>query len=330
MNYDDENDTLDEEFVIEFDENTDETAGIETTQEAEKEEPEAKEDQETASAESEGVSTQAVDKEDLSDEDRQKLGNRAQKRIQRLVRQRKEVEEKNAALESRLSELEHNAREFDVRSRRGQVASLKQHTTRLEAQEAQVKQAYKNARESGDIDGEVEANDALATIKAEQMLVTRAMQQAEANVPSQENVEDRRPVQTDTSADTATAPKPDPKAKAWQRQNMWFGGDTRKEKFMTQEALDIHDEIVAEGISPVDDTEEYYAELDRRVRTEFPDEFKDSSGTKSSPVVGGRTRSAGSGKRTIKLSKSEVARAKRLGTTPEAYAREKAKIAART
>jgi len=327
MNYDDENDTLDEDFVIEFDESTDETASDEATQEAEKEEPEAKEDQETASAESEGVSTEAVDKEELSDEDRQKLGNRAQKRIQRLVRQRKDTEEKNAELQSRLDEMEHNAREFDVRSKRGQVASLKQHTTRLEAQEGQVKLAYKNARESGDIEAEIEANDALATIKAEQMLVTRAMQQAEANVPSEESTEDRRPVQ-ETPETVPDAPRPDPRAKTWQRQNMWFGGDTRKEKLMTEEALDIHEEIIADGISPVEDTEEYYAELNQRVRTAFPEEFKDS-GTKTSPVVGGRTRSAGSGKKTVRLSKTEVARAERMGVSLEVYAREKAKIAAR-
>jgi hypothetical protein len=332
MFIDDDNDTLEEDFVVELDSDTDEEASDKApdeTQEAEEPDAKEKDKEDDAPAESEGASTQAVDEQELSDEDRTKLGNRAQKRIQRLVRQRKEVEEKNAALEARLEKLEHSNREFDVRNKRSQVSSLKQHASKLDAQEEQATQTWKLARESGDLDQEAAANNILATVKAEKLLVQRAVQQAELNEPAAAEEEgEERPQRQPAQP----AVRPNKRAKEWQKKNLWFGGDTGKEKFMTQEALDIHADIMAEGINPNDDPEEYYAELSQRLAVEFPDEFKTSKEGKRSPVSGGGTRSTNSnGKKVIRLSKSEIATAKRLGVTPEAYARGKAKqLQART
>ncbi len=319
----DDNDTLEEDFVLELESDTDESPSEQEPLETQgPEEVEAKEQEDTP-AEEEGAPAETVEEEsqELSEEDRSKLGNRAQKRIQRLVRQRKEVEEKNAELEQRLAELEHSNREFDVRNRKSQTAALKQHASRLEAQEEQAKQAYKVARESGDFDMEVQAQDVLATVKAEKLLVARAAQQAELAEP-----EDQGESMAPSGQEPAPTVRPDRRAMSWQKKNLWFGGDSRKDQVMTQTALDIHEEIMAEGINPQDDVDEYYAELDQRLAAEFPDEFKTSVKGKGSPVVGGGTRSANkSGKKVIRLSKSELATAKRLGITPEAYARGKAK-----
>ena len=119
MNIDD-TDTLDEDFVIELESDTDKAddqqAPVETQ---EVEETQAKENEQETNAYDEGEPAKTLeDEQDLSEEDRSKLGNRAQKRIQRLVRQRKETEAKNADLETRLAELEHSNREFDVRNRK--------------------------------------------------------------------------------------------------------------------------------------------------------------------------------------------------------------------
>ncbi len=323
MNIDD-TDTLDEDFVIELESDTDKAddqqAPVETQ---EVEETQAKENEQETNAYDEGEPAKTLeDEQDLSEEDRSKLGNRAQKRIQRLVRQRKETEAKNADLETRLAELEHSNREFDVRNRKSHTAALKQHASRLGAQEEQANQAFKVARENGDIDMEMKANDVLATVKAEKILLARAAQQAEQNESA--NVDE-----SSAPARAAAAPtsKPDRRAMGWQRKNLWFGGDNRKDQVMTQTALDIHEEILAEGINPQDDVEEYYAELDQRLATEFPTEFSDSVlKGKGSPVVGGGTRSTNkSGKKVIRLTKSEIATAGRLGITPEAYARGKTK-----
>ena len=92
---------------------------------------------------------------------------------------------------------------------------------------------------------------------------------------------------------------------------------------MTQAAMIIHKELIEEGIYPDSDPDEYYNELDARVRTEFPGKFKQDSSVKKVQVVAGGTRTSPSGKQKVTLTKSEVETANKLGVSLQEYARHK-------
>ena len=114
----------------------------------------------------------------------------------------------------------------------------------------------------------------------------------------------------------------DPKAESWGAKNKWFGTDTA----MTYTAFDIHNKLEAEGYDPQSD--EYYAEIDKRIRLEFPHKFDtvtDTTAESTKPVqtVAAATRSTKTGRRTISLTPSEVAIAKKLGVSLEDYAKQK-------
>src|SRR6056300_733263 len=114
----------------------------------------------------------------------------------------------------------------------------------------------------------------------------------------------------------------DPRAEAWGSQNKWFGTDTA----MTYTAFDIHNKLESEGYDPQSD--EYYAEIDKRIRLEFPHKFDTVTDTKAQstkPVqtVAAATRSTKTSRKTISLTPSEVAIAKKLGVSLEDYAKQK-------
>ena len=122
------------------------------------------------------------------------------------------------------------------------------------------------------------------------------------------------------------APKPDTKALAWQEKNDWFG----KDEEMTSLALGVHEKLVRSGIDPTSD--EYYRRIDSTMQKRFPeyfgdatlDEEKPAERTKPSTVVAPATRSTAPKK--VRLTKTQVALAKKFGLTPEQYARETLKL----
>lgn len=114
------------------------------------------------------------------------------------------------------------------------------------------------------------------------------------------------------------APTPDPKAQEWADSNDWFGSD----RAMTMTAFAIHEDLVNEGIDPT--TDDYYTEVDNRIRNEFPHKFNDEdSSQKSRPVqaVAPVKRGAKTGRKSVKLTPSQVAIAKKLGVPLEEYAK---------
>ena len=115
---------------------------------------------------------------------------------------------------------------------------------------------------------------------------------------------------------TAPQAQPDPKAQEWAQDNKWFGTD----KAMTYTAYDIHNQLVREGIDARDD--EYYTEIDRRIRKEFPHKFSDGGDVnRPKQKVAGVVRKSATGRRTVKLTPSQVAVAKKLGVPLEEYAK---------
>ena len=175
------------------------------------------------------------------------------------------------------------------------------------------------AKEAGDLAAEVEANKEIARLGYEEarLVEAKAMQEQLAKTESKEQEIPKVSPQQKSVAD--------PKAEAWGSKNRWFGTDTA----MTYTAFDLHKKLVEEeGFDPQSD--DYYAEIDKRIRLEFPHKFDNTDDkvqkdtTKPAQIVASAKRSVNnSGRKTIRLTPSEVAIAKKLGVPLEEYAKQK-------
>ena len=186
-------------------------------------------------------------------------------------------------------------------------------TTNLEAAKAKLQ----NAINLGDVDAQTQANLEIAELANDNAKLNRlkAMYEQKANQTTQ-------PTQPAASAPTQpAAPPPDPRADAWAAKNTWFGTDNA----MTYTAFDIHKKLVEEGYDPNLSPDEYYSEVDKRIRLEFPHKFGNNESTTAEPVqtVASAKRPATKGRRkTVKLTPSQVAISKRLGVPLEEYAKQ--------
>jgi phage I-like protein len=181
---------------------------------------------------------------------------------------------------------------------------------------ANAKIALKSAIDSQDVDGQVNAQQQIAELTMEAARL-RTMKVAQEDSVARQKEVNITPQQT-----TQTA-RVDPKAEDWASKNNWFGQDSA----MTYTAFDLHKKLVEEeGIDPKSD--EYYEEIDKRIRLEFPHKFatKEDTSTESTnkPVqnVASAKRPSQTGrKKTVRLTPSQVAIAKRLGVPLEEYAK---------
>jgi hypothetical protein len=254
--------------------------------------------------------------EEEGSEDKKLYGKRAEKRIKRLVKQRKELEERLTALEEEKVEFTKERNVLANRSNESELVAVTQYGNRLKAQEKEILSSLRSAKEAGDVDKEIDATDKLASVKAEALVVRQYEERAKAL--------SREKVSTEETVETKPRQvAPDRKAVQWQKRNSWFGGDNQSEKIMTQAAMIIHKELIEEGVYPDSEPDEYYNELDARVRTEFPGKFKQDPSVKRVQVVAGGTRTSPSGKQKVTLTKSEVETANKLGVSLQEYARHK-------
>jgi hypothetical protein len=170
------------------------------------------------------------------------------------------------------------------------------------------------AREQQDFAAEVEAQKEIARLGYEEARLVETKQMAEeaAKVaPKQQELLRITPQRTEQA---------DPKAESWGAKNRWFGTDTA----MTYTAFDLHRKLTdEEGFDPSSD--EYYAEIDKRIRLEFPQKFDitNVNSTKPTQIVASARRSVNnSGRKTVRLTPSQVAIAKKLGVPLEEYAKQ--------
>ena len=213
----------------------------------------------------------------------------------------KKVKEDQESLQSKLKTIEPNY----VTAMEGRV------TSGLQAAQA----ALSRAREAGDIAAEVEAQKMIAKLGVEEARVANLKKKAEA--------EPKEPVKTPT-LDEAIAPKsaaPDPKAEAWAEKNPWFGTDNA----MTYTAFDLHKKLTEEeGFDAQSD--EYYTEIDKRMRLDFPHKFgktETTASTKPTQTVASAKRSVNNkSQKTVRLTPSQVTIAKKLGVPLELYAKQ--------
>jgi hypothetical protein len=252
-----------------------------------------------------------------SDEDElSAYSTKVQTRISRITEKyRKEQRDREEATRIAQKLLEEN-QQLKSRVQALDTGYLTEYGARLEHQEHLVKGAYRVAYESGDSDAMLAAQEDLAKIVLEKQRYATAKQRSEAAAAPQRT---EREVPVQTQQPQQQAPRPDPKAQGWAEKNKWFGED----RIMTTAALSIHQTLIEdEGFDP--NTEEYYTEIDRRLRSEFPQKFaarKPGGGSQVAPAGNSASRSTTQERRTVRLTPSQVAIAKRLNVPLEEYAK---------
>src|SRR6056300_1212404 len=246
-----------------------------------------------------------------------------QKRIDKLVFQKKEAERREKAA---LDFAEGIKKKFDSSIKKLNSTDdqyLKELDARVDAQREQVKVALQSAIESQDASKIMEANDRLTQLAVEKEKARLEMNNREQQKKAdEEKSKQQQYVQAEPQTAESSQPEPQitPKAKKWAEENKWFGND----EVMTNAAITIHNNISQEGIEV--DSDEYYNEVNSRLKRYFPESFDqtDDESKKETPKPVQTVASAGrsqQGRRTVKLTKSQVAIAKRLNVPLEEYAR---------
>ena len=249
--------------------------------------------------------------------------------------QKEELSEYSESVKKRIAKLTHKMREAErqkeeaIEYAKRQTADADKYRRRYESLDGDYTKEFEKrvtsgteaiktklaaAIASGDVNAQVAAQAELAQLS---MDATRLARLKEVN----EKVVAQAPETTPEQAAPAQPQRqPDPKADAWAQKNPWFGTDNA----MTYTAFDIHKQLVEqEGFDGQSD--EYYAEVDKRIRLEFPHKFDTNKGTTAEPVqtVASANRPAAKGRRkTVKLTPSQVAISKRLGVPLEEYAKQ--------
>ena len=239
-----------------------------------------------------------------------------QSRIKKLTEKyRQEERDKAEAVRVSTQLLEEN-KKLKSRVQALDTGYLSEYGTRIESQTDAAKRAYKEAYEAGDTDRMLEAQQALSNIAIETQRYNTAkarVEQAKVQVQQQQQQQPvQKPVQQQQQAD--------PRAQDWATKNDWFG----KDKVMTAAAFALHSQLTDdEGFDPSSD--EYYTEVDRRIRAEFPHKFqttkKSGGGSQVASAGNSASRSTKQGRRSVKLTHSQVAIAKKLGVPLEEYAK---------
>jgi len=283
---------------------------------AEKEELEIVETEDEAQeVETQEFDTEPEETEQKADNDDDELASYSesvQRRIRTLTgKYREEERQRQAALEYAEGVKKQNE-ELQARLNKLDESYVGEFGTRLESQVIAAKEAYKKAYDEGDADAMFEAQQNISRLAMEQAKYDQIKERGQQQV--------QQPVEAPQAAPQQQAPaKPDPKAEAWASKNEWFGAD----QTMTYAAFGIHRQLIEdEGFDPTSD--EYYTELDRRVRTEFPHKFKEAvrdAGPRVASAESTASKSSKKGRRTVKLTPSQIAIAKRLNVPLEEYAK---------
>jgi hypothetical protein len=257
-------------------------------------------------------------KEETKKEDDEKLEDYSkgvQSRIAKLTRKMREAERREQAAVEYAQAVEQKRQSDQERFQKVDSDFTKKFEENIKTGMDSAQKELAMAIESGDATAQVEANKRIATLAFENAkLEQRKQTQPVEQKPVQLSDGGRLPEQTPQSL-----PQPDPMAEAWAARNTWFGQD----RAMTFTAFEIHKDLVNEGFDP--QSGEYYAEVDKRIKVDFPHKFGNTETkqtTKPVQSVASAQRSVKPGRKTVRLTSSQVAIAKKLGVPLEEYAKQ--------
>ena len=255
---------------------------------------------------------------DQDDDELDQYSENVQKRIKKLTAARRKAEEEAAAAVQYIQQVQSENENIKQRLKTIDKGYVSEYEGRITSQEAQAKRALAEAHEAGDYEKVADAQSAIAQI---------AIEKERLRLQKARSEQDQQQAEVPQQAQPQAQPQPqqerDPKLEAWLSKNTWFG----KDSVMTGAARALHETLVAEeGFDPR--TDEYYAEIDKRMRREMPNKFQgDKKNVQSVTPAGSGTRSLKSGrKKSVELNPGQVALAQKLNIPLEKYAAEVAKL----
>ena len=259
-------------------------------------------------------------KQETSDaDDLSQYSESVKKRIAKLTKKFRDEEKERAAAVQFAESVKKQNDELKARLDKLDTTYVGEFDTRVQSQAVAAKEAYRKAYEAGDSDAMYEAQQAISKIALEEARLNQLKADREEQTKKAEINGSTPP--SATTPPPPPPPKPDPKAEQWATKNEWFGQD----QTMTYAAFGIHKQLIEdEGFDAT--TDEYYNELDNRIRTEFPHKFQEATKKSSGPRVASAGAPASKtaspkGRRTVKLTPSQIAIAKRLNVPLEEYAK---------
>ena len=252
-----------------------------------------------------------VESKDTDEEGLQEYSDKVQKRIKKLTFQIREAERREKAAVDYAKGLKNKYETAQEKYEEVDTNYLKEYDARIDAERDKAKAALKVTFDSQDPEQITEAQDKLTKLAVEKEKVSMTLSEKEAKKKESES----KPQET-----TQEQPPISQRAQEWASDNEWFGSD----RVMTSAAMGIHDELMQEGIDA--ESNEYYNQINKRMKEYFPQKFADTTAEKpvatKEPVqnVASVSRRAG-GRKSVKLTKSQVVIAKKLGVPLEEYAK---------
>jgi hypothetical protein len=294
-----------DESVVET-ENTEQETGTDKSYENERE----------TKLEEGGQVQEETEKKD--DEQLEDYSKGVQSRIAKLTRKMREAERREKAALDYAKAVEAKRQTVETKFTKVNEDYVKQFETRVQSGLESAQKELANA---------IETSDAVAQIEAQKKVAALSIDEARLNaLKEQQSIKKEEPAPKLSDADNLPSstpnslPSPDPRAEDWASSNSWFG----KNRAMTFTAFEIHKDLVErEGFDP--QTDEYYVEVDKRIRLEFPQNFdkRESQTSKPTQKVASVNRSTTrQGRKTVRLTSSQVAIAKKLGVPLEEYAKQ--------
>ena len=257
-----------------------------------------------------------VEKEPTKEEDSklEDYSKGVQSRISKLTRKMREAERREAAATEYANSLEQARRVDQDRFKKVDSDYTKKFEDNIKTGMDSAQNELARAIEAGDAAAQVQANKRIATLAFDSAKLEQRKESVAQEKPVQLSDGGNLPKQTPRQM-----PEADPMAEDWASKNTWFGRD----RPMTFTAFEIHKDLVEkEGFDPKSD--EYYAEINKRIKVDFPHKFGNSETTTPRPVqsVASANRSVKQGRKTVRLTSSQVHIAKKLGVPLEEYAKQ--------
>ena len=238
---------------------------------------------------------------------------KVQKRIKKLTFQIREAERREKAALEYAKGIKDKFDDVNVKYEETDTNYLKQYDARIDSERDKAKASLKSALDENDTDKIMEANDQLTKLAVEKEKVSMSLSEKEARKKEAES----QPEAQQQAQPQAPISK---RAQQWAEDNEWFGSD----RVLTGAAMSIHEDLVGQGIDG--ESDEYYNQINKRMKEYFPQKFAESSTEeqpqKAAPVqnVASVSRRSG-GRKSVKLTKSQVVIAKKLGVPLEEYAK---------
>jgi len=255
--------------------------------------------------------------EKKSDSELEDYSKGVQSRIAKLTRKMREAERREQAALDYARGVEESRQKLESKFKKTDSDYIKKFESSIQTGLEAAQKELAAAIDTGDSKAQVEANKRIATLAFENAKLEQIKQGQEEMVKEDKPI---TPSQVQNAPDISQQKEnPDPRAEAWAAKNPWFGSD----RAMTYTAFEIHKDLTEkEGFDPSSD--EYYVEVDKRIRVDFPHKFGNSDKNTTAPVqtVASAQRSVKQGRKTVRLTSSQVAIAKKLGVPLEEYAKQ--------